>query len=153
MNRMLAIQLLFLQASTGLFFFSYGYTVYLGQGSFLCLKCLDKFAKLHSNLRDNNRKSKVFLTGRLVSLVLLTQTVIFTVFISVAGLMLYHCYYNNSCTKIGHLCYFISQKAEIGHRCSHLNLAFKLILLHNCKISCESCNLIEMTFSYKNLKK
>lgn len=104
----------FCKASTGLVFFPHGCTVYLGQGSFLCLKCLDKFAKLHSNLRDNNRRSKVFLTGRLVSLVLVTQTVIFTVFISVAGLMLYHCYYNNSCTKIGHLAILYPRRQRLG---------------------------------------
>lgn len=67
------------------FFFSQGFTVYLGQGSFLCLKCLDSFAKLHNNLKDNNRKSKVFLTGRLVSLVLVSQTVTFVVFVSASG--------------------------------------------------------------------
>lgn len=43
-------------------FFSQGFAVCLGQGSFLCLKRRDSFAKLHSNLKDNNRKSKVFLT-------------------------------------------------------------------------------------------
>lgn len=53
-----------------------------------CAYCLGSFAKLHSNLKDSNRKSKVFLTRRLVSLVLVSQTVIFAAFISAAGLML-----------------------------------------------------------------
>lgn len=85
----------------------------------------------------------------------MSQTVIFTLFISAAGLVLCDHYYNNLCTKIGHLCHFISQKAEIGHRCSHLNLAFKVILLHNYKILlCESPYPIRDYFlSYKNLKK
>lgn len=136
------------------FFFPQGFAVYLGQGSFLCLKCLNSFAKLHSNLKDNNRKSKVFLTGRFLSLVLVSQTVVFTLFISAAVLVLCNHYYNNLCTKIGHLCHFISQKAEIGHRCSHLNLAFKVILLHNYKILCESPYPNRDYFlSYKNLKK
>lgn len=82
------------------------------------------FAQTHSNLKDNNRDGKAFLTERLLSLLLVSQAVIHTVFISAAEVPLYDCSYSNSGTKIGHLCCFISQKAEIGHRCSHLNLAF-----------------------------
>lgn len=44
-------------------------------------------AQIHSNLKDNYRKCKAFLTGRLVSLLLVSQAVIHTVFISGAELL------------------------------------------------------------------
>lgn len=85
------ICLLFLQCKQWLGFFLSALMCIWG-GAHFCAKNVLIALLNYIVVKDNNRKSKVFLTGTPVSSVLVSQAVIFTVFISAAGLMLCNCY-------------------------------------------------------------